>query len=242
MAKLKLAIYWAAGCGGCDVAILDTKEKVLEIGQIADIVLWPIATDHKYEEIEKMADGAIDVCLFNGGVRNSENEHLARLLRAKSKILVAFGACAHLGGIPGLVNLFTKEEVFNCVFRESQSIDNPNEVFPKPQSSVPEGELSIPEFYNTLLPLKAVVDVEKGIMAIDAELHADEEAMLLANSSKQANLWGINLYPELSGDDFIEFDSMINLRPSQNNRSRSVDDEVIQNKIKEIINNLVKDE
>ena len=160
MAKLKLAIYWAAGCGGCDVSILDTKEKVLEIGQVADIVLWPIATDHKYEEIEKMADGAIDVCLFNGGVRNSENEHLARLLRAKSKILVAFGACAHLGGIPGLVNLFTKEEVFNCVFRESQSIDNPDGVFPKPQSSVPEGELSIPEFYNTLLPLKAVVDVD----------------------------------------------------------------------------------
>ena len=90
--------------------------------------------------------------------------------------------------------------------------------------------------------IKAVVDVDLGIMAIDAELHSDEEAMLLANGSKQVNIWGINLYPEMSGDDFIEFDSMINLRPSQNNRSRSVDDEARRNKIKQIVNNLVKDE
>lgn len=90
--------------------------------------------------------------------------------------------------------------------------------------------------------VKAVVDVDLGIMAVDAELHADEEAELLANGSKQANVWGINLYPELTGDDFIEFDSMINLRPSQNNRSRSVDDEVVREKIKIIVNNLVKNE
>lgn len=62
--------------------------------------------------------------------------------------------------------------------------------------------------------VKAVVDIKKGIMAVDAELHADEEAVLLENGSEQKNLWGINFYPEISGDDFIEFDSMINLRPS----------------------------
>ena len=90
--------------------------------------------------------------------------------------------------------------------------------------------------------VKAVIDIDLGIMAIDAELHSDEEAVLLANGSKQGDIWGINLYPEMTGDDFVEFDSMINLRPSQNNRSRSVDDENIQRKIKEIVNNLVKDE
>jgi len=88
--------------------------------------------------------------------------------------------------------------------------------------------------------VKAVVDVEKETMAVDAELHADEEALLLENGSSQKNLWGINLYPEMKGDDFIEFDSMINLRPSQDNRSRGVEDEKIQSEIKRIVNKLVK--
>lgn len=88
--------------------------------------------------------------------------------------------------------------------------------------------------------VKAVVDIEKEIMAVDAELHADEEAVLLENGSKQESLWGINLYPEISGDDFVEFDSMINLRPAQGNRGRGVDDLKIQEKIKSIVNRLVK--
>jgi len=88
--------------------------------------------------------------------------------------------------------------------------------------------------------VKAVVDVEKCLMAVDAELHADEEALLLEHGSKQENLWGINIYPEFFGqNDFIEFDSMINLRPSQNNRSRGVDSEDIKKKILEIINKLI---
>jgi len=88
--------------------------------------------------------------------------------------------------------------------------------------------------------IKAVVDIEKNIMAVDAELHADEEAYLIENNSKQKDLWGINLYPEFyNTDDFIEFDSMINLRPSQNNRSRDVEDKEIQEKIKKIINQIV---
>ncbi len=90
--------------------------------------------------------------------------------------------------------------------------------------------------------VKAAVDIEKEIMAVDAELHADEEAFLLENGSKQENLWGINLYPEISGDDFVEFDSMINLRPAQGNRSRGIDNVEIQNKIRSIINKLVKNE
>ncbi|MEK7447400.1 MAG: DUF5674 family protein [Patescibacteria group bacterium] len=87
--------------------------------------------------------------------------------------------------------------------------------------------------------VKAVVDIEKGIMSVDGELHSDEEAALLEEGSEQENLWGINLYPELSGDDFIEFDSMINLRPKQNNRSRDVEDPEIRKKILKVVNNLV---
>ncbi|MDO9230941.1 MAG: DUF5674 family protein [bacterium] len=88
--------------------------------------------------------------------------------------------------------------------------------------------------------VKAVVDIEKEIMVVDAGLHADEEALLLENGSEQKNLWGINLYPEMTGEDFVEFDSMINLRPSQNNRSRGVDDTEIQKKIIQIVDKLVK--
>lgn len=87
--------------------------------------------------------------------------------------------------------------------------------------------------------VKAVVDVEKSIMVVGGELHADEEALLLEKGSKQCNLWGINLYPELQGDEFIEFDSVINLRPMQGNRSRSIGDEHIKQKIKEIVTSLI---
>lgn len=89
--------------------------------------------------------------------------------------------------------------------------------------------------------VKAVVDVEKEIMVVDAEMHADQEKFLLEKGSKQENLWGINLYPEMyNSEDFVEFDSMINIRPAQNNRSRSVEDEKIQKKIREIVEKLVK--
>ncbi len=88
--------------------------------------------------------------------------------------------------------------------------------------------------------VKAVVDIEKRIMVIDGELHADEEALLLKKGSKQKDLWGINLYPELSGKDFVEFDSMVNIRPSAGNMSRGVTDPKIKKKILSIVNELVK--
>ena len=83
--------------------------------------------------------------------------------------------------------------------------------------------------------VKAVVDVDKKLLAVDAELHSDLEALLIENGSRQKNLWGINLYPEMKGDDFVEFDSMINMRPSQGNKSRGVDDLELRKKIMEIV-------
>lgn len=83
--------------------------------------------------------------------------------------------------------------------------------------------------------VKAVVDVERELVAIDAELHSDLEAVLLEDGSAQRNLWGINLYPGMQGDEFVEFDSMINLRPSQGNRSRGVEDERVRRRISEIL-------
>ena len=87
--------------------------------------------------------------------------------------------------------------------------------------------------------VKAVVDVDRGLMVVDAEMHSDEEALLLDDGSDQRSLWGINLYPELSGDDRLEFDSMINIRPSQGNRSRGVDDEGTRRRIRAVVERLI---
>jgi len=87
--------------------------------------------------------------------------------------------------------------------------------------------------------IKAVVDVEKGIMSIGGELHADEEAQLLEKGSKQQDLWGINLYPAMEGDSWIEFDSLINIRPIMGNRTRGVDSQEVREAIITIVNNLV---
>lgn len=98
-------------------------------------------------------------------------------------------------------------------------------------------EISAKMFGNLV---KAVVDVEKGVMAIGGELHADEETLLLESGSRQKNLWGINIYPEETGEKRIEFDSMINLRPAHGNRTREVDDQETREKIKVIVNKLLE--
>ena len=158
--KLKLAIYWGAACGGCCVSVLDVHEKLFDIIGAADLVFWPIALDFKYEDLEKMPDGYIDVTLFNGAVRNSENELIAVLLRQKSKILVAYGSCAHLGGIPGLANFSNRDEIFKRVYDESESTVNPGKIYPQPVTHVAEGKLDIPLFYNNVQPLNKVVCVD----------------------------------------------------------------------------------
>ncbi len=89
--------------------------------------------------------------------------------------------------------------------------------------------------------VKAVVDIEKKVMVVDADLHADQERYLLERGSQQEYLWGINLYPDVYDDDFVEFDSMINIRPRQHNASRSVENIDIQNKIRNIVNSLVSE-
>lgn len=98
-------------------------------------------------------------------------------------------------------------------------------------------KMAVASFGNLV---KAVVNVSRQIMAVDAPLHADEEAYLLARGSNQADLWGINLYPDLVGDQFIEFDSMINIRPGQGNMTRGVDDAQIKLQIRQVVSKLVK--
>jgi F420-non-reducing hydrogenase small subunit len=160
MAKLKLALYWSAACGGCDVAVLDINEKILDVAKLADIVFWPIALDFKYHHVEAMPDKSVDVCLFNGAIRSSEQEHIAKMLRAKSKVLVSFGSCACFGGIPALANFATRAEIMERAYIEAPSNENPNKTLPQTKVNVPEGELTLPELYDDVLTLAQVVPVE----------------------------------------------------------------------------------
>ncbi len=158
--KLKIAFYWAASCGGCEIAVLDINEKILDVVKIADVVFWPVAMDIKYKDVEAMPDQAIDITFFNGSIRNSEQEHMAKVLRAKSKTLVAFGSCAHEGSVPGLANLHDKAEIFDQVYIKDKSNVNPKKVMPQTSTAVKEGTLKIPEFYDTVKTLAQTVDVD----------------------------------------------------------------------------------
>ncbi len=88
--KLKIAFYWAASCGGCEIAVLDLNEKILDVVKFADIVFWPVAIDVKYKDVEALPDKHIDITFFNGSIRNSEQEHMAKVLRAKIQNLSCF--------------------------------------------------------------------------------------------------------------------------------------------------------
>lgn len=156
----KLALYWAASCGGCEIAVLALNEKILDVAAAFDIAFWPVAIDAKVRDVERMPDGHLDVCLFNGGIRTSEQEYMAELLRKKSKTLVAFGSCACEGCIPGLANLNDRREVFETVYHRAPSTENPNGTEPQTLTAVPEGELHLPVFYDSVRTLDQVVQVD----------------------------------------------------------------------------------
>ncbi len=158
--KKKIGFYWAASCGGCEIAVLDIDEKILEVVQHADIVFWPVAMDIKYKDVESFEDGYMDVCFFNGGIRTEENEHMAKLLRKKSKILIAFGSCAHKGCVLGFANLSSKEEILKRVYLETPSTDNPEKIIPSKKVVGEKEELSLPSYLPFLKTLDDVVEVD----------------------------------------------------------------------------------
>ncbi|MDR0508957.1 MAG: oxidoreductase [Candidatus Methanoplasma sp.] len=167
--KINLAIYWAAGCGGCDVSLLDVNERILTIGDMANIVMWPIAADGKEQDIAAMADGSITVSIINGAVRNTENEHMVKLLRKKSVIVVSYGSCACFGGSPALANLIPggKDELLDYAYNKVPSTANfqadyhkGKPVLPKTEFKAPEGVLTLPVLFDTVKTLDQVIDVD----------------------------------------------------------------------------------
>lgn len=168
--KPKFAMYWAASCGGCEIAVLNIHEKILDVDANFEVVFWPVAMDAKYKDVEAMEDGSILLTLFNGAIRNDENEHIAKLLRKKSQILVAFGSCATEGCMPALANLTPIEEVVETYY-STISTDNPQNIHPQPVYQAPEGEITIPKLHPIVRTLDQVVDVDYYMPGCPPESH-----------------------------------------------------------------------
>jgi F420-non-reducing hydrogenase small subunit len=160
MSKPKVGFYWCASCGGCEEAIVDLAADILGVVAAVDIVFWPCAMDFKREDVEAMADGEMAVCFMNGAIRTSEQLEMAELLRRKAGLLIAFGSCAHTGGIPGLANLYSREGVLATAYNTAFSTVNPEGMRPQTSYAAPEGTVTLPELHETVKALDQVVPVD----------------------------------------------------------------------------------
>ncbi|MGA7909867.1 MAG: hypothetical protein WCA16_20845 [Candidatus Sulfotelmatobacter sp.] len=158
--KPKIAFYWCASCGGCEETIVDLAEAVLDVVAAVEIVFWPVALDFKRKDLEAIAEGAILATFVNGAIRTTEQEEMAHLLRGKSRLLIAFGSCSHLGGIPGLANLSDRQSILQSIYCESPSTVNAEGVLPHLRSKDNGHTVKLPGFYETVRTLNQVVDVD----------------------------------------------------------------------------------
>ncbi|MCP4679308.1 MAG: oxidoreductase [Deltaproteobacteria bacterium] len=214
MSKLKLGLYWAASCGGCDIAVLEIHEKVLDLLEVAEIVFWPCVMDFKYKDVENMRDEEIDVCLFNGAIRNEENQAVADLLRKKSKTLVAYGSCSMAGGIPGLANLNRRAEMFDRIYRTTESTDNPNGTLPKAMTDLGDGKtIALPEVYPHVKTLHQVVDVDyfiPGCPPTDEQTWAVIESIASGDLPAAGSVVGAGLKAVCDECPFEKTDAKVN--------------------------------
>jgi len=157
MPKPKVGFYWCGACGGCEEAVVDLAEKILDVVAAVDIAFWPVALDFKKQDVEALADGELTASFINGAVRFSEHEEMVRLLRAKSQFVLAFGSCAHLGGVPGLANLWDRERIFDFVYQQAPTVENSDGALP---GSGPVADIDLPLFLEEVRPLDEVVDVD----------------------------------------------------------------------------------
>jgi F420-non-reducing hydrogenase small subunit len=157
--KPRVAFYWNASCGGCEEAVVDLGEGLPALLERVEVVLWPVALDHKRADVEALPDGGIDVAFVNGAVRLDEQEGWSRLLRRKARVLVSFGACAHMGGVVGLGNLSSPEEILDAAYRLPPSVSNPGAPLPGGAASA-GGAPALPVLLSRALPLAEVVPVD----------------------------------------------------------------------------------
>ena len=160
MSKPKVAFYWCSSCGGCEEAVVDLNEDVLTVTNAVDIVFWPVALDFKYADVEAMADKEITVSFINGAIRADDQLEAVQLLRRKSQLVVAFGSCAHMGGIPGLANFKDRDDILRRVYLEAPSVDNPDGTMPAKTTMLGDHRLTLPGFWEQVKRLDEVIDVD----------------------------------------------------------------------------------
>lgn len=160
MGKPKIALYWCSSCGGCEESVVDMAEDILKITESVDIVFWPLAMDFKYEDIEGVRDSELDATFINGAIRMDEQEHMAKLLRKKSKLVIALGSCAHLGGVVGLANFYKSEDVLNRAYKEVPTIENPQGILPEAITEESGHEMKLSGFHKIVKALDQVIDVD----------------------------------------------------------------------------------
>nr|WP_318653874.1 hypothetical protein [Anaeromyxobacter oryzae] len=161
--KPRVAFYWNASCGGCEEAIVDLGDGFADLLEKVEVVLWPVALDYKKKDVEALPDGGIDVAFVNGAVRLTEQDEWAQLLRRKARTLVAFGACAHLGGVVGLGNMSGPDEILDAAYRRAPSIASGDGVLPGQPVRAGGHDLSLPVLLSRTLPLAEVVPVDYTI-------------------------------------------------------------------------------
>lgn len=155
----KLALCWCSSCGGCEESVLDLADELIDIVTAADMVFWPISLDFKYQDVAALADGEIAATLINGAIRMDHQEDLARLLRRKSQVLIAHGACAHLGGVVGLANFYRPADLLSRAYKEVPTVHNPSGILPC--GKTPDcGQVGKTGFYDTVLPINRVVEID----------------------------------------------------------------------------------
>lgn len=169
--KPKLSMYWASSCGGCELALVNLHERILEVDRNFELVFCPCLLDTKKQDVEALPDRGIAITFFNGAIRTAENQEMARLMRAKSAVLVAFGSCSIGGCIPALSNLHSREAHMRTNYRDSVSLDNPAGTIPQVKTLVPEGELELPRFFDAVKTLAQVVEVDYFIPGCPPEPH-----------------------------------------------------------------------
>lgn len=160
--KIKVGFLLLGGCAGCEMAVVDLSEKLVDALAHLQVVFWaPTVADVKYNDLESMDDKYIDVAFIDGMVRLDEHIHMAKVMRRKAKVLIAFGACSALGGTAGMSSLHTKEELFSKAFKNTPTTDNPDGVYPQPYCLVDgKYDLTLPAYEDKVRTLNQIVDVD----------------------------------------------------------------------------------
>ncbi len=161
MGKLKFATKRGASCVGCEIEILNLHEKLLQLFENIEIVFGPTLVDVKYKEFKALPEKSVDIGIYHGAIRNEDNEEMAKVMREKCKVLIAFGSCACFGGIPSLANFSDARGCLNTAYREVVSVENPEGVLPSPEVIVNgKYKLTLPKLFDTVKKLDDVVKVD----------------------------------------------------------------------------------